>query len=51
MTTAHWNLAACPAEALGEFWRFGAGAIPAGQGVVRGGTIPYRPEALAKRDG
>jgi len=26
------------------------GAIPAGKSVVRGGKIPYRPEALAKRD-
>jgi len=26
------------------------GAVPAGFGVVEGGTIPYKPEALAKRD-
>ncbi|HEY9217742.1 MAG TPA: hypothetical protein VIO94_06830, partial [Phenylobacterium sp.] len=26
------------------------GAVPAGLGVVEGGTIPYKPEALAKRD-
>jgi len=26
------------------------GAIPPGPGVVVGGTIPYKPEALAKRD-
>ncbi len=25
------------------------GAMPAGQGIVEGGEIPYRPEALAKR--
>ena len=27
-----------------------AGAIPAGLGIVEGGTLPYRPEALAKRN-
>ena len=27
-----------------------AGAVPASFGVVEGGTIPYRPEALARRD-
>jgi len=26
------------------------GAVPAGLGVVEGGTIPYKPEALKKRD-
>ena len=26
------------------------GAVPASFGVVEGGTIPYRPEALARRD-
>jgi hypothetical protein len=51
MNTAHWNLEGQSAEALGEFWELGAiGAIPAGQSVVVGGTIPYLPEALAKRD-
>jgi len=48
--TAHWNLESHSAEALKEFWQLGAiAAIPAGQSVVRGGTIPYRPDALAKR--
>ena len=48
--TAHWNLEAHPAEALDEFWQLGAiAAIPAGQSVVVGGSIPYLPEALAKR--
>ena len=38
-------------RALNEFGQLGAiAAIPAGQSVVRGGTIPYRPEALAKRN-
>ena len=26
-----------------------AGAVPAGLGVVEGGELPYRPEALAKK--
>jgi hypothetical protein len=48
---AYWNLEAHPAEALDQFWQLGAiGAIPAGQSVVRGGTIPYLPEALKKRN-
>jgi len=50
MNTAHWNLEGHSAEALNDFWQLGAiAAIPAGQSVVRGGTIPYTPEALAKR--
>jgi hypothetical protein len=36
---AHWNLEPHAAEE----------GVPAGQGVVEGGTIPYKPEALAKR--
>ena len=27
-----------------------AGAIPGGLGIVEGGTLPYRPEALTKRN-
>jgi hypothetical protein len=47
---AHWNLEGHSAQALGEFSALGAiGAIPAGQSVVVGGEIPYRPEALAER--
>ena len=31
-------------------WQTGAiGAVPAGQGVVEGGAIPYLPEALKKK--
>ncbi len=49
--TAYWNLEAHSAEALPDFWQLGSlGAIPAGQSVVVGETIPYRPEALAQRD-
>jgi hypothetical protein len=48
--SAHWNLEGHSAEALEGFSELGAiAAIPAGQSVVVGGTIPYLPEALAKR--
>jgi hypothetical protein len=51
INTAYWNLEAHSAEAIDQFWGMGAiAAIPAGQSVVRGGTIPYKPEALAKRN-
>jgi hypothetical protein len=50
MNSANWNLEAHNAEPLTEFWRLGAiAAIPAGRSVVRGGTIPYLPDALKKR--
>ena len=48
---AYWNLEDHSAEGLSNFWQLGAiAAIPAGQSVVEGGTIPYLPAALAKRD-
>jgi hypothetical protein len=51
MGSAHWNLESHAASQLKDFWRLGAmGAIPAGQSVVKEGKIPYKPEALAKRD-
>jgi hypothetical protein len=51
LNTANWNLEGRSAEGLDQFWQLGAiGAIPAGRSVVDGGTIPYLPEALAKRD-
>jgi hypothetical protein len=51
INTAYWNLEGHPAEGLTDLWQLGAiAAIPAGQSVVRGGTIPYTPEALAKRN-
>lgn len=51
MNSAYWNLEAHSAEALDDFWRMGAiAAIPAGRSVVRGGTIPYLPEALEQRN-
>src|SRR5262245_21783135 len=50
LNTAYWNLEDHSAEGLKDIWQLGAiGAIPAGQSVVRGGAIPYKPEALAKR--
>jgi hypothetical protein len=45
-----WNLEDHPAQAT-EFWQLGAiGAIPAGTSVVEGGSIPYKPAALKRRD-
>ena len=38
--TAHWNIEAHSASE----------GVPAGFGVVEGGTIPYQPSALAKRN-
>lgn len=47
--TANWDLQDHSAQA-GPFFQLGAvGAIPAGAGVVEGGEIPYKPEALAKK--
>ena len=49
MGTANWDLEDHAPEA-GPFYQLGAlGAIPPGRGVVEGGAIPYKPEALAKR--
>jgi hypothetical protein len=39
LNSAHWNLEPHSPE----------DGVPGGQGVVEGGTIPYKPEALAKR--
>lgn len=49
MGTADWDLEDHAPEA-GPFYQLGAiGAIPPGRGVVEGGDIPYKTEALAKR--
>ena len=49
--TAYWNLEDHSAAGLSQFWQLGAiAAVPAGQSVVEGSTIPYLPAALAKRD-
>lgn len=48
--TAHWNIEGHSAES-GPVVEMGAlGAIPGGLTIVEGGKIPYRDEALAKRD-
>jgi hypothetical protein len=50
MTSAYWNLEDHPAQAT-QFWQLGAiGAIPAGQSIVEGGTIPYKADALKQRE-
>lgn len=51
LTTANWNIEAHSAEAGPRPEIMGAwGAQPGGLGIVEGGTIPYKPEALAGRD-
>ncbi len=53
MSGANWNLEPHDsAKAPGgvDALSGAIGAIPAGLGVVEGGVIPYKPEALAKRD-
>jgi len=51
MNTAYWNLEGGAAQAVPELWRLGAlFAVPPGQSVVEGGTIPYLPEALEQRN-
>jgi hypothetical protein len=53
LNTAYWSLEGHSVEGLSkDFWQLGAIAvIPAGPSVLRGGgTIPYLPEALRKRD-
>ena len=49
VNTAHWDLEDHAAKP-GPLVAMGAmGAVPAGLGVVDGGEIPYKPEALAKK--
>ena len=49
MTTAYWDIEDHPAQS-GPVVQLGAiGAIPAGSGVIEGGSIPYKPDAVAKR--
>lgn len=49
VNTANWDLQDHPAQP-GPMWQLGSiGAVPAGQGVVEGGEIPYRPDALQKK--
>jgi hypothetical protein len=47
--TADWDIRDHSAHA-GPFYQLGAiGAMPAGQGIVDGGEIPYKPEAAAQQ--
>ena len=51
MNSANWNLEAHSAGKVAVAWQLGAlFSIPAGKSVVTGGTIPYLPDALKKRD-
>lgn len=63
VNTANWNIEAHPASAAlafrpGEFGPVPAkevvalgavGSVPGGVGIVEGGTIPYKPDALATK--
>src|SRR5437667_12818721 len=47
--TAYWDIRDHSAQP-GPYYQLGAtGAIPAGQGIVDGGEIPYKPEAAANQ--
>jgi hypothetical protein len=49
MTGANWDIQDHSSEA-GPFYQLGAAfAVPAGQGIVEGNEIPYKPEALEQR--
>ena len=49
LTGANWDIQDHSAEP-GPFYQLGAAfAIPAGQGIVEGNEIPYRPEALEQK--
>jgi hypothetical protein len=50
MNTAYWDIEAHSAAPSPVLELGASGAIPAGLGVVEGGALPYRPEALAKRN-
>src|SRR4029453_1759803 len=50
INTANWDIEAHSAAQSPVLELGAAGAIPAGLGVVEGGTLPYRPEALTKRN-
>jgi hypothetical protein len=49
LNTAEWDIQAHNAKAGPLVVMGAAGGIPAGLGVVEGGPLPYRPEALAKK--
>lgn len=50
MGSAHWNLEPHMAEPSPVTAMGALGAIPGGLGVVEGGRIPYKADALAKRN-
>ena len=50
LSTANWNLEDHEGEPSAVFVTGAWGATLPGLSVVEGGTIPYKPEALAKRD-
>jgi hypothetical protein len=47
--TAHWDVEAHSASASDVLELGARGLVPPGLGVVEGGAIPYRPDALAKK--
>ena len=50
MSPANWDIQDHSTEP-GPFYQLGAAfAVPAGQGIVEGNEIPYRPEALTQRN-
>src|SRR5262245_65024751 len=50
MNTANWDLLDHPAQP-GALSQTGAiGAVPAGQSVVEGGEIPFKPEAIEMKE-
>jgi hypothetical protein len=50
LNTAHWNLEPHVADYPVVLELGAQFAVPPGLGVVEGGSIPYRPEAIAERD-
>ena len=50
MGSANWNIETHLAQPGPVIVMGALGAIPAGMGVVEGGPLPYKPEALAKRN-
>lgn len=50
LNTAHWNLEPHVSDYPVVIELGAQFAVPPGQGVVEGGTIPYLPEALAERN-
>ena len=49
INTAYWDIEAHSAAPSAVRDLGAAGAVPAGLGVVEGGELPYRPDALAKK--